>query len=144
MRSADLRRRRAVGEIVECQGLARHAFGALQRIRMPVIRKIRRAEKHHPIEHREYLGFAAAHITVPQFEMTAVLFTPILVQVKQKIQATVESKGLMLVKICVYRQLAATHDLVKTSTIETRIRNQIIDSRDAAQKLQKGNGIQMI
>src|SRR5271156_2913607 len=104
---------------------------------MAVVSKIRRAKDHYSIEHGEYFGFAPGHIAVPQLQMTAVVLLPILVQIQQEIESSVEAIILMFVKIHVNAQFTAGHDLVKAAPREARIGYQILDSRNGAQKLEE-------
>ena len=52
--------RTAIAEVIQCQGFSGHAFGALQRIRMPMIGEVRRAEDHYAVENRQYFGLAVS------------------------------------------------------------------------------------
>ena len=68
---------------------------------MAMVRKIGSAKDHHAIEHRQNLGFASSHVAVPQLQMTAVILPPILVQIEQEIQPSIETKVVMFIKIYV-------------------------------------------
>src|SRR5271156_3308875 len=91
--------RTAVAEIVKRERLASHVVRTLQWVRMSVVREIRRAEDHYPIEYRQHFRLATAHVAVPQLQVAAIFFTPILVQVQKQIQASVQSELSMLVEI---------------------------------------------
>jgi uncharacterized protein (DUF1684 family) len=94
----------AIAEVIERKRFASHPLGALQWVGMSVIRKVRRAKDHHPIEYRQNLGLATTHIPVPEFQVAAVFLPPIFVQIQEQIEPPIEAVIPMFVKIGMYRK----------------------------------------
>src|SRR5580698_3903896 len=95
-----------VGKIVEGHRFASHAFGTLQWIRMSMKGEIGRAEDHDAIEQGRDSSFTLAHVAVPQFQVSAVLRLPVLVEVQQQIQATIQTIVAVPVEVRMNSKLA--------------------------------------
>src|ERR1700722_6396129 len=136
--------RSSVGKIVQSHRFARHPFRTLQGIGMAMKGEIRGAEDHDPVEQWGYSRLTPGHAAIPKFQVPAVLLAPILVEVQQQVQATIQSIVAVPVEIRMNSKLAAPDDLVQAATFKTRVRNQVLDSRDVSEELQKCNGVQVI
>ena len=67
--------------------------------------------------------------------MATVFLAPVFVQIQQQIQPTVEAIHGVFVEVGVYAEFAASNDLMKPATLESRIGYQIIDARNLTQEL---------
>ena len=52
---------------------------------MTVKREVGGAKDHHPIENRQHFRFTTSDGPIPELQMAAVFFSPILVQIQQQI-----------------------------------------------------------
>src|ERR1700679_3707430 len=107
--------RTAIAEVIQRQGFSGHAFGALQRIRMSMVREVRRAENHYAVENRQYFGLALFHVTIPKLQFSAVFLAPILVEIEQQIQTPIQTVVGMAVEVRVHAQLASAQDLMQST-----------------------------
>jgi hypothetical protein len=81
------------GVVVESDRSPQDTGRASERPGVTVERFLRRVEDHTAIHDREYAVDTRFHPRVPQLEMPAVLLFPILVQVEQQIESTLEVVG---------------------------------------------------
>jgi len=66
--------------------------------------------------------------------MTAIFLAPVLVQIQQQIQATVESEGLVFIEVGVNAQLAALRFWCSPPPSKRGIGNQVLDSGHLSQE----------
>src|SRR5687768_9279307 len=91
---------------------------------MTVIRKIGRREDDTSIEERKHTLFTTRHRAIPQLEMATVFFGPILVEVEQKIEPSIEIETFVFVEVGVNGETAAALDLMESAADEIRIRQK--------------------
>src|SRR5436309_1924708 len=105
-------------------------------MRMAVQRTIGCGEDDGPIEQRENALADLAHVRVPQLEMAAELFAPLLVQVDQHVQPAIELQLRMDIEVGVDLQKSAGLDLMQSPAAEVRIGYQSVDARQLLEKQQ--------
>src|ERR1700739_3202666 len=87
---ADLFFRPTVGIVVRCDGFAGPIRRAGKRRRMAVVRVVGGAEDSAAVEDRQDLLLRPGHLAIPELEMAAVFFVPVLVQIDQDVDAPIE------------------------------------------------------
>jgi len=123
--------------VIERQRAAHSVGRTGHRIGMAVERDIGGAEHHHPVEQRRDLAHAGVHVGVPQLQITAPRRVPVLVEIEQQVQTTIELGDRMQVEVGVDRQLAARQDLVEPRPPHVGIGHQAGDAGERAQELQE-------
>jgi hypothetical protein len=93
------------------------------------------------VEYGQHFRPAQLHFSIPKLQVPPVPLLPIFVQINKQIEASVESEFPMFVEIGVDSKFPARKYLMKSSALETGIRDQIRDPGNLAQKLQESDGI---
>src|SRR5215472_6676351 len=128
--------RSSVREIIGRERFSRPIFGTGQRLGVAVIGKVGGVEYHRPIEHRKDAMNRPGHLAIPELEVTSELFLPILVEIDDQVQATVEVEPLVLIEIGVHREVAPALNLMEPASPIVRIGDETLDSRERLQKLE--------
>src|SRR6202158_316034 len=130
----------AVRVVVEGDGLAGHRLGTGKRRRMAVERGVGGVEDDRAIEERQHPLGAAAHVPVPELEVTAVLRQPVLVEVDDEVEAEGEGPSGMPVEVGVDLEEAAARDLVRSGAAEIGVGDQALDTGQLLQELEDRRG----
>src|ERR1700733_6055895 len=93
--------RASIGVVVRRNGLPIAIGRACQWYGMTVKRNTRRAEDGAAVEDRQDLLLRSRHLPIPQLEMAAVLFLPILVEINEDIDAPIQPQTLVVAEVCV-------------------------------------------
>ena len=82
-----------------------------------------------PVENRLDASHGPRHRRVPQFELTAPLRPPVVIQVHEYVDSAVEAEVRVLVEVGVNVEVAAGHDLVQAAAAVVRVGDQwLVDS----------------
>lgn len=99
-------------------------------------------ENHGPIEKWLNHFFASRGILIPQFQLAAEVWAPILVQVDHHRQATMQTTIIVSVGVCMnLKSSTLLHD-VKSSSTEVRVGKKRFDSGEFSQEVEEGSGVQ--
>src|ERR1700677_3748783 len=96
---------------------------------MPVIRNRGRCKNRATVKDRQKLLLSGSHISVPELEMSTVLFFPILVEVDEKVNAALQIQSWVMVEVRMDRKFTAGFYLVKPSPEIIRIGDDPLDTR---------------
>src|SRR4029077_13930359 len=123
--------RRAAGRVVvERDRLARDTGGRGERMGMAVKRTVGGGEDDGAIEDWQDAFSARLTIPIPQLEVASVLLFPILVEIDQHVQTTIEFELRMNVEVGVHFEKSARLDLMETAPAEVWIGNHPVDPRE--------------
>jgi hypothetical protein len=110
---------------------------------MAVIGEIGGGEDHHPIEDRENPRGALRHGLVPELEVAAVLLRPIVVEIEQDVEPSIEWKSTVPVEVGMDLQEAVTPDLVKAAAFVVRVRDQTGDAGQSFQEVDEHLAVEL-
>ena len=86
---------------------------------------------------------ALAHVLFPQLELPAVVIVPLLVEIDQQVQTTLDLQLFVDIKVGVDAQVAAALGLVKTAALEIRVRNKAFDAGHLLEEAKEGLAVQL-
>ena len=84
------------------------------------------------------------HLAVPQFEVAAVFFFPILVQIDQNIDAAVQAKTVVITEVGVHFQKSSGLDLVQSSANVGGVGQHTLNPGQRLKKFEHGAGIEEV
>jgi hypothetical protein len=111
---------------------------------MSVIREAGGVEDRAPVEDGKDLLLCARHLPVPELEVPAVLFLPVLVQVDEDINAPVELESVVAIEVRMHLKPAPRIDLVQTASDVVWVGDDALYSGDCLEKLQHGPAVEKV
>jgi hypothetical protein len=96
---------------------------------MAMKRIVRGAENNAAIEHGQYLANAPVHIAVPQFEVAAILFSPVLVQIEKDVEAPVQTELLVSIEVGVHLEVSASLNPMQPPALEVGVGDEAVNTR---------------
>lgn len=109
---------------------------------MPVIAILIRIKNHTPVVNRQHFLQTFLHPHIPKLQVAAVRLLPVLGQVNDHVQPTLDIELFVQPKIRVHAEEAAGFGFVQAAAGEIRVRDQALDAGEFFEELEHGCGVE--